>query len=71
MEGVKKSRQNTKRVIFSANKKKQKECANGLNDLKHQNESFQIANIWQKNKYNWVKLSERSIGSSDCRRGRD
>jgi len=36
----KNSRQNAKRVISSAKKKKQKECANGLNDSECQNEIF-------------------------------
>ena len=35
----KKSRQNAKRVISSANEKKQKECANDTNDYECQNES--------------------------------
>jgi len=36
----KKSRQNAKRVISSAKGKKQKECANDLNDSECQNEFF-------------------------------
>jgi len=36
----KKSRQNAKRVISSAKEKKQKECANDLNDSECQNEIF-------------------------------
>jgi len=36
----KKCRQSAKRVISSANEKKQKECASDLNDLDHQNEIF-------------------------------
>ena len=39
----KKSRQNAKRVISSAKEKKQKECANDLNDSECQNEIFQMA----------------------------
>jgi len=39
----KKSRQNAKKVIFSANEKKQKECANDLNDSECQNEIFRMA----------------------------
>ena len=38
----KKSRQNAKRVISSAKEKKQKECANDLNDSKCQNEIFRM-----------------------------
>ena len=41
----KKSRQNAKRVIASAKEKKQKECADNLNDSEHQNE-------WQSR---WLK----------------
>ena len=36
----KKSRKNAKRVICSAKEKKQKECANELNDSECQNEIF-------------------------------
>jgi len=39
----KKSRQNAKRVISSAKEKKQKECANDLNDSKCQNKIFRMA----------------------------
>jgi len=39
----KKSRQNAKRVISSAKEKKQKECANDLNDSECQNEIFRTA----------------------------
>ena len=39
----KKSRQNARRVISSAKEKKQKECANDLNDSKCQNEIFRMA----------------------------
>ena len=39
----KKSRQNAKRVISSAKEKKQKECANDLNDSECQNEIFRMA----------------------------
>ena len=39
----KKSRQNAKRVISLAKEKKQKECANDLNDSECQNETFQMA----------------------------
>ena len=39
----KKSRQNANRVISSAKEKKQKECANGLNDSECQNEIFRMA----------------------------
>jgi len=35
-----KSRKNAKRVISSAKEKKQKECANDLNDCECQNEIF-------------------------------
>jgi len=38
-----KSRQNAKRVISSAKEKKQKECANDLNDCECQNEIFRMA----------------------------
>ena len=38
----KKSRQNAKRVISSAKEKKQKECANDLNDSECQNEMFRM-----------------------------
>ena len=41
--GYKKSRQNAKRVISSAKEKKQKECANDLNDSECQNEIFRVA----------------------------
>jgi len=39
----KKSRQNAKRVISSAKEKKQKECANDLNDTECENEIFRMA----------------------------
>ena len=39
----KKSRQNAKRVIYSAKEKKQKEWANDLNDSECQNEIFRMA----------------------------
>ena len=39
----KKSRQSAKRVISSAKEKKQKQCANDLNDSECQNEIFQMA----------------------------
>jgi len=39
----KKSRKNAKRVISSAKEKKQKECANDLNDSVCQNEIFRMA----------------------------
>jgi len=39
----KKVRQIVKRVISSANEKKQKECASDLNDPNHQNKTFRIA----------------------------
>jgi len=38
----KKSRRKAKRVISSAKKKKQKECANDLNDFECQNEMFRM-----------------------------
>jgi len=38
----KKSRKNAKRVISSAKEKKQKECANDLNDCEYQNEIFRM-----------------------------
>ena len=37
------SRKNAKRVISSAKEKKQKECANDLNDSECQNKIFQMA----------------------------
>jgi len=39
----KKSRQNAKTVISSAKEKKQKKCANDLNDSECQNEIFRMA----------------------------
>ena len=39
----KKSRQNAKRVISSAKEKKQKECANDINDSECQNEIIRMA----------------------------
>ena len=39
----KKSRQNAKRVISSAKEKKQKECANDLNDSECRNKFFRMA----------------------------
>jgi len=39
----KKSRKNAKRVISSAKDKKQKECANDLNESECQNEIFRMA----------------------------
>ena len=39
----KKSSQNAERFISSAKEKKQKECANDLNDSECQNETFQMA----------------------------
>ena len=39
----KKSRQNAKRVISSAKEKKQKECANDINDSECQSEIFRMA----------------------------
>ena len=39
----KKSRQNAKRVFSSAKEKKQKECANDLNDSEYQNVIFRMA----------------------------
>ena len=65
----KKSRQNAKSVISSAKEKKQKECANDLNDSECQNEIFRMekADGQRKTGYNWVKLYKRSIRESDCR----
>ena len=48
----KKNRQNAKRVISSAKEKKQKECANDLNDSECQNETG----------YNWFKLYKGALG---------
>ena len=42
MMEYKKSRQNAKRVISSTKEKKQKECANDLNDSECQNEIFRM-----------------------------
>jgi len=42
----KKCRQSAKRVISLAKEKKQKECANDLNDPEHQNEIFQWQSRW-------------------------
>jgi len=39
----KKGRKNAKRVICSAKEKKQKECANDLNDSECQNDIFRMA----------------------------
>ena len=44
----KKSRKNAKRVICSAKEKKQKECANDLNDSECQNEIFEWICRWSK-----------------------
>ena len=65
----KKSRKNAKRVISSAKEKKQKECANDLNDSECQNEIFSNgkADGQRKTGYNWVNLYKSSIRESDCR----
>ena len=65
----KKSRQSAKRVISSAKEKKQKECANDLNDSECQNEIFLNgkADGQRKTGYNWGKQYKRSIWESDCR----
>jgi len=39
----KECRQSAKRIISSANEKKQKECTSDLNDPEHQNEIFRMA----------------------------
>ena len=44
----KKSRQNAKRVISSAKEKKQKKCANDLNDSEWLRKDQQIASGWPK-----------------------
>ena len=61
--------ENAKRVISSAKEKKQKECANDLNDSECQNEIFRMPKqmVKEKTGYNWVKLYKRSIRESDCR----
>ena len=65
----KKSRKNAKRVISSAKEKKQKECANDLNDSECQNEILRMAKqvVKEKTGYNWVKLYKRSVRESGCR----
>jgi len=65
----KKIRKNAKSVISSAKEKKQKECANDLNDSEWQNQNFSNgkANGQRKTGYNWVKLYKRSIRESYCR----
>ena len=44
----KKSRQNAKRIISSAKEKKQKECANDLNDSECQMKFFEWQSRWSK-----------------------
>ena len=65
----KKSRQNAKRVISSAKEKKQKECANDLNDSECQNEIFRMEKQMVKERQDITGLNckKRSIRESDCR----
>jgi len=62
----KKSRQNAKRVVSSAKEKKQKECANDLNNSECQNEIFRMAKQMVKERQditglNCVKGSSRKV----------
>ena len=57
----KKCRQSAKRVISSANEKKQKECASDLNDPEHQNEIFRMAKQMVKER--------QDITGSNCLKG--
>jgi len=68
----KKSRQNAKRVGHvksSAKEKKQKECANDLNDSECKNEIFRMAKQMVKERGDITGLNciKRSIRESDCR----
>ena len=47
----KECRQSAKRIISSANEKKQKECTNDLNDPEHQNEIFRMAKQMVKERH--------------------
>jgi len=53
----KKSRQNAKRVISSAKEKKQKECANDLNDSECQNEMFRMTKQMIKERQDITRLN--------------
>jgi len=53
-----KNGQNAKRVIASAKEKKQKECANDLNDSECQNEIFRMAKQMVKEKQDITGLKE-------------
>ena len=62
----KKSRQNAKRVFSSAKEKKQKECANDLNDSECQNEIFRMAKQMVKERQditglNCIKGTSRKV----------
>jgi len=57
----KKSRQNAKRIISLAKGKKQKQCANDLNDPNQRNESFPIAKQMVKER--------QDITGSNCLKG--
>jgi len=54
----KKSKQNAKRVISLAKKKKLKECASDLSDPNHQNEIFRIAKQMVKERQDIKKTWE-------------
>jgi len=57
----KECRQSAKRIISSANEKKQKECTSDLNDPEHQNEIFQMAKQMVKERHH--------ITGSNCLKG--
>jgi len=53
----KKSRKNAKRVISSAKEKKQKECANKLNDSECQNEIVRMAKQMARERQDIIGLN--------------
>jgi len=57
----KKSRQNAKRVISPAKEKKQKECANDLNDSECQHEFFRVAKKMVKERQDITRLNCKLI----------
>jgi len=63
-EWNKKSRKNAKRVISSAKEKKQKECANDLNDSECQNEIFRMAKqvVKERQDITWLNCIKGASG---------
>jgi len=64
----KKCRQSAKRVITSAKEKKQKECANDLNDSDHENKMFQMAKQMVNERQDITGSdSLKGVSGNDCR----